>query len=428
MNTFAPYSNNRWRPAYAFAHQTNTNKFFPLERTAQILLCLLALTQYAEHFRFMPFTITWLFGFMLAAVFLLEKRIWKRPDPVFWYLCIISGVFVFSVIWHLNEIPALIQDSANQKVLTLLQSVVLYYFSYCLFAKEQTQRYFLIAIFIGSLIVSSLSIFGIVAAGNYGDRRGFGEMDVNVLASIIGFGIVTAIHFVIKNKSIVIKLIASSGMLLMMWLLVSTGSRGGMLATGVGMVAYFIRLRKVTDWFIGTMVVIILVALALSSEIAFSRWERVYKMGDYANRDVILHESWELFKENPVLGRGDVNASLELGVRLGEPQMGTHNELLWALTSTGLVGGLFVILVVWKVIRKTWNDRVSWRHSISAAYLVLLGIVCMSIEFHDRKIFWIILAFLVRGMVTNDHGRKTGILPSKRIVWHSGIRNKSIRA
>ena len=143
-----------------------------------------------------------------------------------------------------------------------------------------------------------------------------------------------------------------------------------------------------------------------SSEISFDRWERSLRAGDTANREQILIFSWEQFKQRPWLGRGDVNAYIDLGAYFNKMEVGFHNELFWVLNSTGVVGGIFIFCVFYKTAQKIWHGKETWCQSINLAFFVMLGIACMSVEVHNRKIFWVILAFLLSGTLRKVHGQK----------------------
>lgn len=385
--------------------QSNSNKISPAERMAQVLLCLLVAAQYIEHLNFMPLTITQLLGFLLAGAFFLEKNFWKRPDPVFWYLLLFFAVFTFSTLWYLDEIPFLFQDVAIVKIFTLLQSLVLCYISFCLFTRQQTKRFVIYSIFIAAAVISILVLLGIGLTEVTG-RFSFGELDQNAMAILIGLGIVTALYLATSDKWLIYRVVALISLLPMVWFLVSTGSRGGMLATGAGIVAYFIRSRKILTWFFGAMIIITLLWQVSSIDIAFFRWEKTIQIGDTANREEIFISSWEQFKERPLLGRGDVNAYIDLGAYFNSIEKGFHNELFWILNSTGVVGGFFIFWVFWKVLQNIWYDKESWCQNINMAFFVLLGLVCMNVEFHNRKIFWVLLAFLLSRTLRNDHGQE----------------------
>ncbi len=388
-----------------YFHELKNNKISSVERIAQIILLLLTVMQYFEHFRFMPFTITQVTGFALAGVFFLDLHIWMRPNAVFWNLFNFNIIFIYSTMWYLNELSIFNQELAIGKIITLVQCLVLFYFCFCLFEREQTQRFFLSAVFLGALISSCLTLLGIGLTERVGVARfSFGGLDENIMAGLIGLGIIGGIYLLFDNKNKFTKICIGSGLIIMIMFLTSTGSRGGMLATAVGIVGYFGYSRKKTKWVLGIIVLAILLWQISSSEMASSRWENTIQTGDTANRENIFYSSWQLFIDNIWIGRGDINSYNKLGIRFGQAEVGFHNEILWVLCSTGVIGACFIFQVLWKICKNVWSDHISWRSGVSMAYLLLVGVLILSLEIHHQKIFWIILAFLARGSI---HKNKT---------------------
>lgn len=389
-------SNNNIRP--------RINNINSIERIAQIILLLLTGMQYFEHFKFMPFTITQITGLALTGIFFIDLRMWKRPNMVFWNLFIFNWVFIFSTILYLNELTIFNQDLAIGKILTLMQSLVLYYFSYCLFARDQTQRYFLLVIFLGALISSCLTLIGIGLTERVGiERFSFGGLDENIMAGLIGLGIIAGIYLLFEYNNKIINIPIISGLIIMIMFLISTGSRGGMLATIVGIGGYFGRSRKKSKWVLGAIILAIIFWQISSSEMASTRWENTIQTGDTANRENIFYSSWQLFMDNIWIGRGDINSYYKLGIHFGQAEVGFHNEILWVLCSTGIIGACFIFPVLWKICKNVWSDYISWRSGVSMAYLLLATVLSLSLEIHHRKIFWIILAFLARGSIHENN-------------------------
>jgi O-antigen ligase len=125
------------------------------------------------------------------------------------------------------------------------------------------------------------------------------------------------------------------------------------------------------------------------------RWEHTLFKGDLAKRDKIMPRAWDMFLEKPLLGWGPVSNLVELGSREGMPSRDTHNVYLWVLTETGLLGAIPFFAGLWLSLRAAWRARFGSEGTLPMAMLVCLLIINMGITWHNRKIFWLTMAYVL---------------------------------
>ena len=114
-----------------------------------------------------------------------------------------------------------------------------------------------------------------------------------------------------------------------------------------------------------------------------------------AGREQIMPTAWSMFIESPIVGWGPINNVFELGSRFGRTKKDTHNGYLWVLTETGLAGAVPYLIALWLCLRAAWRARHGSEGSLPIALLITVFLINMSLTWHYRKMFWIILAYSV---------------------------------
>jgi O-antigen ligase len=206
--------------------------------------------------------------------------------------------------------------------------------------------------------------------------------------------------------------------------IVSAGSRGAFISLIAGIFALITRpgqsAMRIKVAFIALLTAGCLVWTAYQNDAVRTRWERTFSKGNMSGREKIVPVAWKMFSESPVIGWGTGRLTDELGRRFGKASVDTHNGYLWVLTETGLVGSspFFVGLVLtW---RAAWRARGGAEGSLPLALLTCVLLVNMSLTWHYRKLFWIVLAYALASntsaalkwqrLRTVAHGSRT-ILP-----------------
>ena len=233
-------------------------------------------------------------------------------------------------------------------------------------------------------------------------RTSLGAQDPNVTAGFFAMGAACLVgdrRLFAPGRSKA----ASAAALVMMGVLIygilSTGSRGGLMAFAAGVLALGAcggkGNRKRNILIAGAAIVVL--GLMIRREFqagttTSARLDRAWNEGDTAGRTLIWDMAWEMFRERPLLGYGGVNNFFTLGTRMNFPFRNTHNLLLAVLTEVGLIGGIPFFAAVLYV---TW---LAWRHggltgeAVPFALMAVQLTINASITGKDDKLFWVVLA------------------------------------
>ena len=106
-----------------------------------------------------------------------------------------------------------------------------------------------------------------------------------------------------------------------------------------------------------------------------------------------MPKALEMFKERPLIGWGPVHHLYELGSRFGVLKLDTHNLYLWLLTETGLLGAIPFFIGLGICWSAAWKARDGIQGILPTAMIVFLLTINMAGTWHNRKLFWIVLAY-----------------------------------
>lgn len=253
----------------------------------------------------------------------------------------------------------------------------------------------------------------------------------NLQASIMATAIVVSVYLLstpdFRERPVWIKLLPLLCLLLSTFVLMSSGSRVGLLGGGVALVlmllSRFSLLKLRRGWVLG-MLVVLLIGGGAGPVInndgavrAYSKMEKIGEQGRDVRKDV-YRISWEVIKDKPVLGHGigsfqrvfhEKAAEYQLktdGFNLGVQFSHPHNELLlWTIESgiVGLLAFLFAIIaVVFQLVSLGWQ-----RGGAMAALLFPIALhTQVEHPFYISAYHWIIFLFLLF-VVFRQSGCKT---------------------
>jgi O-antigen ligase len=189
-----------------------------------------------------------------------------------------------------------------------------------------------------------------------------------------------------------------------------TGSRGALLAFGIGFAAFAIRgktlLAKAKSLIIVLAVLGGLVLAALQTPSLVSRYKQTIYENNMAGRERIFPAAWDMFKENPFIGWGPVDDIYELGRRVYIPKdpdphdmaasegaVATHNMFLGALTSTGLFGTVPLFTYVILCLLAAWRARRGSQGALPLVMVVTVILINMSGNWVASKLDWLMMAY-----------------------------------
>jgi O-antigen ligase len=160
---------------------------------------------------------------------------------------------------------------------------------------------------------------------------------------------------------------------------------------------------------------VVVVAVMMSSS-TVTRLQLTVGERHYGQRDELWLTSLGMVWDRPILGWGPYLNYYELGGRMGEAFLDTHNSFLLVFTQAGFIGGIpYLIGVGYSVIAAVRARRDSC-YGIVFPLLVTLIVLNQSLSWHNRKLHWIVLALALCA------GRAIGPVPSARSVSRSGQR------
>ena len=196
--------------------------------------------------------------------------------------------------------------------------------------------------------------------------------------------------------------------------IVDTGSRGGLLALGAGLVALtFSPGGSLTGRVRNASVTLLAIGLlgyaALTTEVMHNRLEATAESGTLAGREQLFPSLVDMFLEKPVLGWGPLNNAYEVAIRatdLKRLRRDSHNLLLELLTTEGLVGTVPYLVGLALCGLAAWRGRLTRLGIVPFALLALLLVANMSADFIAFKPFYFVLALAAAsGRLPQDSSR-----------------------
>ncbi len=343
-------------------------------------------------------TLSRLIGLLLLAVAPLQPRLCLRwPPSAFW--CFAVYLFIYIILGFLQD--PIYRSAMIVRLFTLSQMLILFWVSYNLMRYEQVVKGTLLTLAAACILVAVLQVTGISGQEFDQGRLSVFEEDANVVGALLSLGLLALAGLAYGRK------VTNFKVRLLFWLcagilavaIIRTGSRGAMLALVVGFLVFLLHGRSLRAKLkIGLIAILAISFLGLTAyqiEAVRIRWERTLVEGHLAGREKILPQAWQMFEEKPLIGWGPVHHYAELGSRLRHPGPGrdTHNLYLWILTEVGIVGAIPFFTGLWLCGHAAWQARYAVQGILPLAMAVCLFLNNMSMTIHNRKIFWIVLAY-----------------------------------
>ena len=351
------------------------------------------------------FSITKMAGVLFAGLVCLQPGLClARPPKAFWCFVAYGLVNVFAaLVVSKHETAPFISP-----LFTLAQNIVMFWMSFNLMRNDKCAKWALMWFSAGTIVVS-LAIWGgigeTVTATQAGERVSGLGADLNVFAYIGSFGALVLLGLALGRAEVKTTwaLLPYPLALLLIVRVIGTGSRGGMLCLGIGLLVLLFRGGRFNTR-LKAMAIIAMVLVAgarefLRSDVALERWRSTLETGELAGRENILGESCRMVMEKPLFGWGPVTHLHELGDRtnVGEEaaweSRDTHNDLLWAMTATGLLGTIPLVLGVGLCIWSAWRGRKASQGYLPLVLALAVLTMSMSLTIHIRKVTWLMLAY-----------------------------------
>ncbi|HYE13155.1 MAG TPA: O-antigen ligase family protein, partial [Pyrinomonadaceae bacterium] len=288
-------------------------------------------------------------GLLLASTLLQPGLFLRWPPAGVW--CFAAYLYLFATLGALE--PSQYRPELLRSVFLLAQLLLLCWMAYCLMLDRRVAERALLALAAACALLALLQVTGVASrATDVGARvervTAFG-FHPNNLARILTLGLLALVGLTYgRGRSFFQPVFLSWPLAALIGVaLIQTGSRGGLLALGVGLTTLVLRggsaKAKILNA-LGVLAVAGFFAVAsMQSEVMRQRFERTVEEGDLARREQIYPAAWAMFRERPLAGWGPVASTYELGSRLGHPEednKNPHNMLLYALVSSGVAGAV----------------------------------------------------------------------------------------
>lgn len=357
------------------------------------------------------FSLSKLTGIMLIAVALSQPKVsFKKPPMPFW--CFLTYILICLGLanWH----APLIRTLVTTYVFTLGLLLVLFWVS-CNVLKDKVLVKGALLSFIGSCIV----LAGLMLGGS-GQSIAQGRMtalsqNANVVGATLSLGLLSLLGLVYGRDDMdrQFKYLAWLCFGGMMVATVATGSRTAMVAFFAGMFVFVVARRgdvvlKTRVVFIGLLALAGMVLAVSQNDAVRLRWEKAILYGDQSRREEIHPAAWDMFLQEPLFGWGPVSHYMELGYRFSRPALDPHQQYLWVMIETGLLGSIPFFTGLWICWRSGWRAGYGSEGPLPIALLTCLYVSNLAGTFHLRKVFWIVLAYnLASEAFVSRRGRST---------------------
>jgi O-antigen ligase len=347
-------------------------------------------------------------GYFFFLMALLNPGVCFRriPTAQWWFgafVCIYAILGMFQPLDYMEEI--------YERVFTLIQLLAFFWISYNLLRFPGVAR--------GAMLTLGISCtgFALFQVSGFGGLVGGGEQrraalaligqNPNESANYFAVGLVTLAGLAIGRnaKGTSFRLLAWPLVAVLGLAIVQTGSRGGLLAAGVGLAAFMLRGEvtrlRVKDVVLVALALVLFAIVSVSSEASRQRWEAALAGGNLTHREQLYPIAWEMFLEQPILGWGPASHLYELGWRTRHviwhnPEQtwrDTHNLFLHVATATGFVGSLPFLIGIWLCFRTAWMARKGVGGILPFALVVTILVANMSGSWIHFKLLWFILAY-----------------------------------
>jgi O-antigen ligase len=368
-------------------------------------------------FEFPLRTFRWEVPTMTTSLFLLTTLFQPRacyfsyiPGSIWWL-----GAYLYACALALSLKGFVSLPDTAQETILFIQALLFFWACANLLRHDGVARAALWSFVIACVVRAALPFMGIGRTGETvwtgGERiTAFGQ-NANWSAKLLATAVVALVGLMYVHpraphrfRWLALAAIAGLGVAI-----VDTGSRGGLLALAVGLLAFAVgpssgrsAWATVRNGLIGVASIAFLAFAAMRTEVMRNRFADTAETGNMAGREVLFPTLWGMFLERPWTGWGVANQRFELADRIAERnrlQRDTHNLVLETLTTAGILGTIPFFVALGLVVRGAWRARRGF-HGIAPAALLAMHLVgAMSGNPITSKLFWLVCAYCLGAAV-----------------------------
>jgi O-antigen ligase len=352
--------------------------------------------------RELPFEVPTLLACIFLFIALIQPRACFRPPPrAFWWFAIYVWLYITLIILEGFEHV----EMAYKRVFYLVVLLLLFWVAYNLMRHEQIARTTLFLFGVSCAVLTALHYLGFLSKAlnpHAADRASVMGQNPANLAGILTVGLLALVGLTYgSNRSILRpRFLVWPLFAMIAFFIVSTGSRGPLLAFVAGLSVFILRRGnarlKLRNALIISAGVVMIIWFAFHSQSLQQRFGASLATGNLAGREQIFPAAWQMFLEKPLLGWGPVSKNFEIQRRARYPSVESrdpHNLILEVLTGTGLLGGIPILLGTWLCVRAAWKARFGAHGVLPLAMLVATFLINMSMDWLYSKTYWLTLAY-----------------------------------
>jgi len=298
-------------------------------------------------------------------------------------------------------------DQVVKQFLLIVQSVIAFWAGYNLMRDEKLGRQAMAVFALACVARAMLPVLGIArtarAEWGGGERITALGQNANNSAMILGAGLIAllALQYGLERPLVRPRWLVWPAFGLLGASVVDTGSRGGLVALGLGLVVFAIG-RSHSTWVrvrnaaVTVLAIGGLVYATYANSLMRARFTESLTRGALAGRERIYPVLMHMAAERPLVGWGPVNNKYELGIRVDERirrRRDAHNLVLEVLTATGVLGTVPFLLGLGLCAAGAWQARRRAHGVLALALLAGVMLANMSGNWIASKLLWVILAY-----------------------------------
>jgi len=364
--------------------------------------------------RSFPVEIPTLTALLFLVATLLEPRACyaRKPAALFWF---VGYVYAYWLSAALNGGDHLATDLITpdywgqvlKQFLLIFEGVLVLWAVYNLMRSEQIGRETMVVFAVACVARALLPVLGIARTARTewggGERITALGQNANNSAMILGAGVVAllALQYGMQRPLVRRRWLVWPAFGLLGASVVETGSRGGLVALGLGLVVFALggahsTWARVRNAAVTALAIGVLVYGTYANPLMRARFAEAFEHGALAGRERIYPALMHMAAERPVVGWGPVNNKYELGLRLDERvrrRRDAHNLVLEVFTATGALGAVPFLLGLALCARGAWEARRRTHGVLALALLAGVMLANMSGNWIASKLLWLVLAY-----------------------------------
>jgi hypothetical protein len=228
--------------------------------------------------------------------------------------------------------------------------------------------------------------------------------DPNTLSGKLAIGLVLLIGLTWNRARFAAWVVLAVGLPTVTLTILSTGSRGGLVALLAGLVVLALPtvmtgrgLSRVKHVILMISITGMLIYGITTNNIVTERWSRTFRAGDFSRRELLYPRAVEMIIRKPMLGWGPMQnySALAEGLGMSGGSSSTENTFIWALTAVGFLGASPFLFIIYLAGRSAWSLRRTMLGWTPIAALVSTVVFSCTIEWQHNKVYWLILAMTV---------------------------------